>query len=243
MARKKAQKQKQETTLVPHRTPNLSVLLERAKSGASARAVKAYIDAGGSTDALLHGRGGIAKHQIPLLHYMTLFNAHSHRELAESVRLLIEAGADINIRGPDRRTALTVLCETGCCIKLVQILLRHGADVLLATTKGQTALHFAASTWRTDSCELLLARDKSLVHSKDVKGYTPLLYAATDGHLDVAKLLLRHGADVHAVNRDGICSLLAAACENHLALLQLLLDHGAYIGVVDYAGQNAIFKL
>jgi ankyrin repeat protein len=242
MARKKAQKQKQETTLVPHRTLNLSVLLERAKSGDSARAVKAYLDAGGSTDALLHGRGAIAKHQIPLLHYMTLFNAHPHRELAESVRLLIEAGADINIRGPDQRTVLAVLCETGCCIKGVRILLQHGADVSLATTKGQTALHFAASTGRTDCCELLLARDKSLVHVTDVKGYTPLLYAAHDGHLDVAKLLLRHGADVHAVNCDGMCSLLAAACENHAAVLQLLLDHGADISVVDYAGQNALLK-
>jgi hypothetical protein len=33
MARKKAQKMKQETTLVPHRTPNLGALLERAKTG------------------------------------------------------------------------------------------------------------------------------------------------------------------------------------------------------------------
>jgi hypothetical protein len=48
MARKKAQKKKPDTTLVPHRTPNLSALLERAKSGDSALAVKAYLDAGGS---------------------------------------------------------------------------------------------------------------------------------------------------------------------------------------------------
>eukprot|EP00953_Heterococcus_sp_UTEX-ZZ885_P039710 20347-Heterococcus_DN1.PRE.2 len=47
MARKKAQR-KQEATLVPHRTPNLSALLENAKTGNSADAVKGYLDAGGS---------------------------------------------------------------------------------------------------------------------------------------------------------------------------------------------------
>jgi hypothetical protein len=73
MARKKAQKKdvKQETTLVPHRIRNLSDLLERAKSGASAQAVKAYLDAGGSSRALVHGQ--------KLLHYMALHNAHPQR--------------------------------------------------------------------------------------------------------------------------------------------------------------------
>jgi hypothetical protein len=69
MARKKTQKQqKQMSTLVPHRTRNLSDLLERAKTGASAQAVKAYLDAGGSFRVLVHGK--------ELLHYMALHNAH-----------------------------------------------------------------------------------------------------------------------------------------------------------------------
>jgi hypothetical protein len=85
MAHKKAQRQKQETTLVPHRTPTLSALLERAKSGDAAQAVKAYLDAGGSATALTQGRGV----QIPLLHIMVVTNAHPHKELAESCLLLV----------------------------------------------------------------------------------------------------------------------------------------------------------
>jgi hypothetical protein len=39
---------------------------------------------------------------LPLLHYMALCNLHPHNELAECVRLLVEAGADINaIAGPE----------------------------------------------------------------------------------------------------------------------------------------------
>jgi hypothetical protein len=93
MARKKVLAEgKQETTLVPHRTPNLSALLERAKIGDSAADVEAYLDAGGLATTLVQGK----KLQVPLLHAMTCANVHPHRELGESVRLLVAAGADIN---------------------------------------------------------------------------------------------------------------------------------------------------
>jgi hypothetical protein len=45
-------------------------MLEEAKSGDAAQAVKAYLDAGGSADALVHGEGAAAEHQILFLHYM-----------------------------------------------------------------------------------------------------------------------------------------------------------------------------
>jgi hypothetical protein len=76
MARKKAQR-KRETTLVPHRTPNLSALLERAKTGDSLQAVKAYLDAGGSAVAVVRGADGTQ--QLPLLHSMAVFNVHPHK--------------------------------------------------------------------------------------------------------------------------------------------------------------------
>eukprot|EP00953_Heterococcus_sp_UTEX-ZZ885_P003496 2399-Heterococcus_DN1.PRE.7 len=70
MAQKKAQR-KQETTLMPHRTPNLTAFLERAKTGESAQALKAYLDAGGSPMAVLEVSvrgGGSVLQKLPLLH-------------------------------------------------------------------------------------------------------------------------------------------------------------------------------
>jgi hypothetical protein len=89
MSRRKAQKQNQEITLVPHRTPNLSALLERAKSGDAARAVEAYLNAGGAADTLVRHQHGLITLQLPLLHIMAFTSAHPHKELAESVRLLV----------------------------------------------------------------------------------------------------------------------------------------------------------
>jgi ankyrin repeat protein len=190
MARKKAQKKKQETTLVPHRTPNLSALLERAKSGDAAQAVKAYLDAGGSADVLVQVNG----QQMSLLLFMALHNSHPHVELAESVSLLVEAGADINAKpglDGDGYTALMHASQRRCCAAALQAFLQNGADVLMTSTRyGVTALHLAAVAGRTDSCELLLARESSLVHMRDVDGHTALIKAAAFAPVDTLQLLL-----------------------------------------------------
>eukprot|EP00953_Heterococcus_sp_UTEX-ZZ885_P034558 17884-Heterococcus_DN1.PRE.3 len=125
MARKKALKKQQGTTLVPHRTPNLSALLERAKSGDATQAVEAYLDAGGSAGVLVQAHG----QQMPLLHFMALHNNHPHTELAESVQLLLDAGADINAKsGVDDYTALMRASPRRCCAAAVQAFLQNGAN-------------------------------------------------------------------------------------------------------------------
>jgi Ankyrin repeat len=131
MARKKAQKkQQQEKTLVPHRTSNLSALLEEAETGNSAQAVKAFLDAGGSPGALVYIGTKEDKQQLPLLYFMTHFNAHPRKELAESVRLLLEAGVDINslYMCPNGIDYTALMAATDECCTVVQILLQHGAD-------------------------------------------------------------------------------------------------------------------
>eukprot|EP00953_Heterococcus_sp_UTEX-ZZ885_P024040 13178-Heterococcus_DN1.PRE.3 len=110
MARKKAhyKKQQESSFVLQHTSPSLQVLLDRAKEGNSAQAVKAYLDAGGSPVARLQ-RG--AQH-MALLHYMAFCSTHPHNELAESVRLLVASGADVNVitaTEPDGDTARCVL--------------------------------------------------------------------------------------------------------------------------------------
>jgi ankyrin repeat protein len=145
MARKKAQRKKQETALVPHRTLNLSALLERAKSGDSARNVQAYLAAGGLPTALVQ----VGEKLVPLLHSMACTNAHPHRELAESVSLLVAAGADIDALITDSAdaayTALMLAIGCNCCTAVQTALLSAGADpdVPSMPTCG-TVLHLAA---------------------------------------------------------------------------------------------------
>jgi uncharacterized protein len=246
MARKKAQK-KQETNLVPHRTPNLSALLERAKSGESADAVRAYLDAGGSPAALGEWRRGQHALQLPLLHCMAFLNAQPHEELAESVRLLVAAGADINAKiadpAGDKRTALLCAAERTCCNAVVDVLLQAGADASVSSSpKQMTALHVAAVVGPAGCCESLLARAHTLIERRDADGVTALMRACHSGRLDIAQLLLQHGADVNAVDRLGMSVLMATVVSNDVALVQMLLSCGADITATDNQGQHALFK-
>jgi ankyrin repeat protein len=244
MARKKAQR-KQETTLVPHKTPNLSALLERAKSG-SAQAVKAYLDAGGSPMALVQWQ---ERHHLQLPLFSVVHTSrHAHTELAESVRLLLDAGVDINAKaaGPDgdERTALMCAAQCCCCTAVVDVLLQAGADACLCSSlKRMTALHIAAMAGSAGCCESLLARADILLGERDVNGWTALMYAAYHGCLNAVQLLLQHGADIATVDIKGNNALMLAARASNIAVAQLLLDHGADLRSTDSKGQTALFKL
>jgi hypothetical protein len=130
MARKKAFR-KAETRLVLHK--NNSALLKKAESGVSAKAVKAYLDAGGLADAIVPCAEPDMP-QFPLLHHMVFTNAHPHSELAECVSLLLAAGVDINATFPEKCvifyffyfTALLCVASCTCCSAVVDVLLRAG---------------------------------------------------------------------------------------------------------------------
>lgn len=49
------------------------------------------------------------------------------------------------------------------------------------------------------------------VDKVDAAGYTALHYAARNGHLDVCKRLLNHGANINAITRSGKASALHRA--------------------------------
>jgi uncharacterized protein len=253
MARKKA-KQKQETTLVPHRTPNLSVLLERAKDGAAAQAVKTYLNAGGSADVSVSGRGAAAL-PIPLLHYVALYNPHPHRELAESIKLLIDAGADINIIGDagadvdnkegnailTRQAPVVCAAERICCATVLKVLLEAGADPHMKSVPGcATALHWAAVAGSTESCEMLLARAVALLNARDDFDRTALMEASQHGHLHTAQLLLEQGADISVTDSDGQSALFAAAAGGHVAMMDMLVKRGLSITAVDSKGNTLL---
>eukprot|EP00953_Heterococcus_sp_UTEX-ZZ885_P028504 15199-Heterococcus_DN1.PRE.5 len=174
MPRKKAhKKEQQETALVPHRTPNLSALLERAKSGDAAQAVKAYLDAGGAADVCVHQKISQHQLQLPLLHSTAPASAHPHRELAESMRFLVDAGADIDAKraGPDGDlTPLMYAAKRICCTAVLDVFLRAGADPCVsASPTCTTALHIAAQVGLAESCELLLSRADTLLEARDDK--------------------------------------------------------------------------
>ena len=74
----------------------------------------------------------------------------------EAVRFLIEAGADVNARGPDGETPLHNSAADGS-LRIVRTLLAAGADATVKNRNGQTALDIAVEKGHAEISDLLRA--------------------------------------------------------------------------------------
>ena len=89
-----------------------------------------------------------------------------------------------------------------------------------------------------------LERVKELIDSVDVNaryylGNTALIGASGEGHLEVVKELIAHGADVNALNNIGDTALMYASRYGHLEVVRKLIQRGADVNATDNAGGPA----
>ncbi|KAL6076684.1 E3 ubiquitin-protein ligase HTD1, variant 3 [Balamuthia mandrillaris] len=144
---------------------------------------------------------------------------------AEIVRLLLEAGAEVNVCANISRsdeegegdssdedeeaeegtvfgyrasgeTPLLVAAEEGNC-NVCRVLLEHGSDVLAMNAEGQTALHHAVSHNNVELCRVLLeaGADPDAMNISGDSFHSPL-HVAASLNADVCLLLLEYGANV-----------------------------------------------
>lgn len=62
---------------------------------------------------------------------------------------------------------------------------------------------------------LRLLKQDAPVNAASKHGWTPLMAAAWEGHADVVKELLKHGANVQAVNRENHSARMLAESAGH----------------------------
>ena len=70
------------------------------------------------------------------------------------------------------------------------------------------------------------------------RGATALWWACQEGHIDVAKLLVRHGANVNFFDEHGFSPLHQSVGENHPGLASFLLESGADVNAQVRADGN-----
>ncbi|XP_037646230.1 ankyrin repeat domain-containing protein 50 [Sebastes umbrosus] len=160
----------------------------------------------------------------------------------EAVRLLLDAGADVDGCDAEGRTALRAAAWGGH-EEIVLTLLDYGARVDKADSKGRTPLIAAAYMGHHEAVEILLDHNAE-VNLADGDGRTALSVAAlcvptvagVKGYGEVASLLLERRADPGHRDHDGMTPLLLAAYEGHDDVVELLLEAGADID--ETAGPN-----
>lgn len=111
---------------------------------------------------------------------------------SDTVRVLVDQGADLNVKDHQGRTALMLAAADGYS-RTVELLLGARAKINEKDGQGRTALMLAAADGFLETVELLLeARPK--IQEKDRQGRTALMLASRKGHSDIAARLRHAGA-------------------------------------------------
>ncbi|XP_071109941.1 uncharacterized protein [Haliotis cracherodii] len=154
---------------------------------------------------------------------------------SETVKLLLDKGADVSTQDDDGKTPLHMAAPRGSS-ETVKLLLDHGADVSTQDKDSKTPLHLAATSGSSETVKLLLAQGAH-VSTKDRNGDAPLHMAAPRGSSETVKLLLNKGADVSTQDIFRKTPLhLAVECGSS-ETVKLLLERGADVSTQDDDGK------
>ena len=112
----------------------------------------------------------------------------------EMARLLIDAGADLNLNSRNKLNATPLQgAAANDWINLARLYLTRGANVNCRSEAGISPLSEAAANGFLDFAQLLIEKGAD-INQKDDKGKTPLAYAQEFKHPEMAQLLRDHGA-------------------------------------------------
>lgn len=145
-----------------------------------------------------------------------------------TVRYLVENGANVNARGKNNTTALMIACEESFPLDIIQSLLDHGANPNDTDNNGDTALIRAClEPISLDIVKCLVEHKNGAdVNIANKKGACVLFGAIK--RPDVIQYLLDHGANVDCIGN--YCTPLMVACVfNEKRTVKCLLKAGANV--------------
>lgn len=117
------------------------------------------------------------------------------------LKMLVEAGSLMNVKGSSRCTPLSVAARWASS-DTFELMLDHGADPNFAPSRSTSPLHVA----HFENARILLERGAK-VDIRDPDGKTPLMRALRRGEPAKVELLLEWGANVHIQSRSGGLSI------------------------------------
>lgn len=136
--------------------------------------------------------------EVPML-FLTFYSSigwDGHYHTLPILKLLVDAGANPNVRESDGTTVLIQVVHYDEP-SIIDDLISHGADINAADEYGETAL-IRAARWGKNHCLKRLLDHHPPLETRDCFGKTALIVASEYNQLDAVKILLAHGADVHA---------------------------------------------
>ncbi len=155
--------------------------------------------------------------------------------LFESWFDVVETGVSVNRR-----------CSESILVRIAFLLLTVSPLIFLSiacTLVADEGLRKAAMRGKSEVVDDLLGKGANVNYRKG--GWPVLMFVAREGHTEVARILLRHGADVNAMSTltgptGGATPLTVAAEHGHVDIVKLLLAHGADVNARNNHGSTAL---
>lgn len=160
----------------------------------------------------------------------------------ETVQLLVEHGADLNLADKEGKTPL-IQAASLQKPEIFLYLLECGANWRLKDQHGQTALHEAADRGCAVRVRALLEKGADVNQLSSFK-MSPLLNAASNSAFANMRLLLEYGADptVRRYDQRSALELMHGRDGEDLALVQYLLDQKLKLRARDSYGESALHR-
>ncbi|KAK8010116.1 hypothetical protein PG990_009081 [Apiospora arundinis] len=167
-----------------------------------------------------------------------------------TIKLLIEHGADLNIRPKNRLTALDEAFANNYT-EAVKLLIEQGANVNIGAEDGFSILfdaiyHSQRNEWDLTVIELMIDRGADVqVHGPNTETPLTFLLGWKNYSKKAARLLIEAGADVNTPDEDededeGNTPLIYASRANDLETATLLINHGADVNFRNVSGWSPL---
>ncbi|CAB4008909.1 transient receptor potential cation channel subfamily A member 1-like, partial [Paramuricea clavata] len=169
--------------------------------------------------------------------YTPVHNA-ALRGFIESVRILLEYGAELNVFTNTSRSPLHCAVSSQSCAVVELVLANEPALINKADATGKTPLHTAASYGSAQVVKCLLNNGALIV--RDGNMFSPLHIAASKGHLSIVEMVVAFDNNIiDWPNKYRRTALLTAASSCKTDVVKFLLDKNAAI-TEDYEFLNCL---
>lgn len=170
---------------------------------------------------------------------LVLASKIANKKKCESViRLLADAGADLNATDAEGGTALHAAASGGS-MNVLKLLVDKNARLDIQDDDGSTPLLLALLQTRYDVAEYLIENGADL-NMKDAYGVAPIHAAILQTQPKLLETLLCHKVDIHVKNDEGRTALHLAVGENDGLAVELLVAHNANVNTPDEEGSTPL---
>ena len=161
------------------------------------------------------------------------------------IKLLIEAGASVNVKDNKGHTALTCATSRYMRYKSHEQLIEAEADASVrkhgCVEKALDLLDKKKELMDTPcKCVEILENKGADVDEEKSDGGTALMEAAVKGHDKCVEKLIDAGADVNLINYTGLTAVQCAALGGHDQCVKLLIEAGADVSLQNEEGYTAL---